>query len=42
MAKCEVSLVGQSCEAEFGGLKITLRHWQPGDRFQPIGQAGTA
>ena len=74
MAKCEVSLVGQSCEAEFGGLKIgwerlagglakwselgqdessevfdaeslgqeiTLRHWQPGDRFQPIGQAGT-
>ena len=24
------------------GQTITLRHWQPGDRFQPIGQAGSA
>ena len=24
------------------GQAITLRHWQPGDRFQPIGQFGTA
>ena len=24
------------------GQAITFRHWQPGDRFQPIGQDGTA
>jgi len=29
-------------DAESLGQEITLRHWQPGDRFQPIGQAGTA
>ena len=23
------------------GQSITLRHWQPGDRYKPIGQAGT-
>ena len=23
------------------GQAITFRHWQPGDRFQPIGQDGT-
>ena len=29
-------------DAESLGQTITLRHWQPGDRFQPIGHAGTA
>jgi tRNA(Ile)-lysidine synthase len=29
-------------DAESFGQAITLRHWQPGDRFHPIGQAGTA
>ena len=29
-------------DAESLGQSITLRHWQPGDRFQPIGQAGTS
>ena len=29
-------------DAEMLGQAITLRHWQPGDRFQPIGQAATA
>ena len=75
IASCEVSLLGQAGEAEFGsrtfswermpgglakwnelgqlesgevfdakalGQAITLRHWQPGDRFKPIGQTGTA
>ena len=28
-------------DAEVIGRAITLRHWQPGDRFQPIGQAGS-
>lgn len=26
-------------DAEKIGSKVTLRHWQPGDRFQPIGMA---
>ncbi len=29
-------------DAEMLGQVITLRHWRPGDRFQSIGQAGTA
>ncbi|MEE2947612.1 MAG: tRNA lysidine(34) synthetase TilS [Verrucomicrobiota bacterium] len=29
-------------DAESLGQAITLRHWRPGDRYQPIGQAGTA
>ena len=29
-------------DAEVLGQVITLRHWLPGDRFQSIGQAGTA
>ena len=29
-------------DAKMLGQAITLRHWQPGDRFQPIGQAATA
>ena len=28
-------------DAESLGQAITLRHWQPGDRFHPIGQVGT-
>ena len=28
-------------DAEAIGQAITLRHWQPGDRFHPIGQAGS-
>ena len=29
-------------DAERVGNKVTLRHWQPGDRFQPIGMPGSA
>ena len=29
-------------DAESLGQAITLRHWQPGDRFHPISQVGTA
>ena len=29
-------------DAESLGQAITLRHWRPGDRYQPIGQTGTA
>ena len=29
-------------DAESLGQEITLRHWRPGDRIQPIGQTGTA
>jgi len=29
-------------DAESIGQSITLRHWRPGDRYQSIGQAGTA
>ncbi|MEC8973528.1 MAG: tRNA lysidine(34) synthetase TilS, partial [Verrucomicrobiota bacterium] len=29
-------------DAESLGQAIILRHWRPGDRYQPIGQTGTA
>jgi tRNA(Ile)-lysidine synthase len=35
---------GKNCEyfdAERVGSPVTLRHWQPGDRFQPIGMNST-
>jgi tRNA(Ile)-lysidine synthase len=34
----------KNCEvfdSESLGRAITLRHWRPGDRYQPIGQVGT-
>ena len=33
---------GEVFDAQALGQAITLRHWQPGDRFKPIGQDGTA
>jgi tRNA(Ile)-lysidine synthase len=32
---------GESFDADLVGDVITLRHWRPGDRFQPIGMAAS-
>ena len=40
-AKRPLRRVGQeSFDAEKIGLQVKLRHWRPGDRFQPIGMTG--
>jgi tRNA(Ile)-lysidine synthase len=39
VAPCRAGVQQESFDADKVGSPVRLRHWQPGDRFQPIGMA---